>query len=129
MFGYVVLSIMKTVMAKYYNFKEWYSWNINGIKLTSQKNYYTLFYNVYHGSQSYSYKIAFPKKRGPCNIKRVSNDQGEDVTDEIKEYLGPGHNFYGIQTCPGMLGYNFLKIEYYNGNIVDYLDHEDIRII
>lgn len=55
-----------------------------------------------------TYTIIFPLPRGPCKYYRVTSNIGddiEDVTEIIRNYSGPGHNFHSIETTPVMLGY------------------------
>ena len=62
---------------------------------------------------TFKYVIRFPRKRGPCPFNRVftrsRNGTIIDVTDRIREFAGPCHNFYGIPTTPNMLGYVVLS--------------------
>ena len=60
---------------------------------------------------TFKYVIRFPRKRGPCPFHRVYAGTATtllDVTDRIREFAGPCHNFYGIHTTPSMLGYDNL---------------------
>jgi len=59
-----------------------------------------------------NYTVRFLKKRGPSKIHSIKNSEGEDVTLEIKKYMGPCYNFHGIPTTPKDLGYRELTIEY-----------------
>ena len=54
------------------------------------------------------YKILIPRKRGPCQIVDITDQDGNDVKDQILQFLGPGYNFHGIPTTPKMLGYKSL---------------------
>ncbi len=56
------------------------------------------------------YRLRFPRKFGPPSYKRIENEAGEPVTDEVAQFAGPCRNFYGIPTTPHMIGFNFLKI-------------------
>lgn len=69
--------------------------------------YYTI--NYYHGFRYY--KIRTPRVRGPCKFDKVFDQCDNDVTEKIKQYAGPSHNFHGIPTTPGMLGYSSLKFD------------------
>jgi hypothetical protein len=71
------------------------------------------------------YTIVFPLPRGPSKYYRVTSNIGDDVkdvTDEIKSYSGPGHNFHGISTTPVMLGYPKLTFYTLKGERVFYED-------
>jgi hypothetical protein len=87
------------------------------------------------GSQEYT--IAFPRVRGPAKFTHVVGStssapgQGpgaegnEVVTDIIKKFAGPSHNFHGIPTTPSMLGFQFLTFHYRNGD-ARWFDRDDV---
>jgi hypothetical protein len=54
------------------------------------------------------YKIRFKKVRGPSKICKILDSDINDVTEVIRCYAGPSHDFYKIPTTPGMLGYDGL---------------------
>src|SRR5271170_1579635 len=56
--------------------------------------------NYRDGSQEYT--IIFPRVRGPAKFTHVVSLSQEIVTDSIKRFAGPSHNFHGIPTTPGM---------------------------
>lgn len=64
-----------------------------------------------------SYSIMFPYARGPYKFSHVTDETGVDATDDIKAIMGPGKNFYGIQSTPGMLGYDTLIFHDYCGGM------------
>ena len=93
----------------------------------SSSNYYNLTY--FNGNRRY--KIRFPKQRGPLNIVRITTNlflKEIDITSEILELLGPGHNFYGIPTSPNLLGYTNLMVEYLNDKKRMYIGDEIIKL-
>ena len=60
---------------------------------------------------TFKYVVRFNRRRGPCPFSNVSTTLGGsayDITDRIREFAGPSHNFYGIPTTPNMLGYENL---------------------
>ena len=67
-----------------------------------------------HAGQSY--QVVFPDGlRGPCSIRCVETREQEDVTEDIFEKMGPFHNFHGIPTTPGLLGYTCLYFHCLDG--------------
>jgi len=93
----------------------------------SSPNYYDLTY--FNGNRRY--KIRFPKQRGPLNIVCVTTNlslEEIDITSEILELLGPGHNFYGIPTSPNLLGYPNLMVMYVNDKKRMYIGDEIIKL-
>lgn len=83
----------------------------------------------YDGSTKYI--IRFPKKRGPCTFSQVtcsSDDLVADVTEDIRRFAGPSHNFHGIPTTPKMLGFDNLTFVYRNGQTVKYEEGDVISL-
>ena len=94
--------------------------------LTSSKGKYTLIY--YDGDTKY--KIVFPKNRGVRQINYVETSDGEEITEQIIETMGPGHNFHGIPTSPQLLGLESgIRVYYRNGDPVFYEPSEIISLI
>ena len=101
--------------------------------------------DYYDGETKYS--VRFPKKRGPCPFFRVEHVRKEsirevepdsfficastqitDLTEEIRKFAGPCHNFHGIQTTPKMLGYDSLTFYFRTGNVVTFTAREIIEL-
>jgi len=77
-----------------------------------------------------TYTITFPMVRGPCKFYSVTayGDGGaEDVTDAIREYAGPSHDFHTIPTSPFLLGYPALTFHYRGGESKTFCDKEIIN--
>jgi hypothetical protein len=70
-------------------------------------------FTYYNGSQKY--RMVFPKQKR--YISYVTKENGEDLSELFFEYLGPGNNFYSIQTTPQMLSWNFPIVVGYCKNI------------
>jgi len=102
------------------------------LELEPSKKVYTLTYKL----DGVIYKIRFNRRRGPSPFQLVSScffrsldDElvvDSDVTDTVKNYAGPNHDFYGIPTTPNMLGYQGLVISYTNGTVRSYKTDEVI---
>lgn len=105
--------------------------------LTNLGNAYNLDY--YDGSTKYS--VRFPKKRGPCPFSKVEYVKEEcirdsdgvtsvayiiDVTEKIRKFAGPCHNFHGIETTPKMLGYKSLTFYFRTDNEVTFSENQPI---
>jgi hypothetical protein len=87
-----------------------------------------LYQELHYKHNHQSYILRFPRKKGPSHIQFIVNESNEDVTKEIKPFMGPSHNFHGIPTCPQMLGYQCLKFVYYSGRIKIYREDEIIDL-
>ena len=89
----------------------------NGL-LTLRDDSHNLIY--YSGDRRYC--IRFPKNRGVRQITRVTTlADAQNITDEIQQLMGPGHNFHGIPTSPKLLGYpQGLKVKYRSGIEITY---------
>lgn len=72
------------------------------------------------------YKIMFKKIRGPSKIYRVLDSWNNDVTEVIKWYAGPSHDFYKIPTSPGMLGYDSLTFYTFHDHEYKFDKNENI---
>src|SRR5690242_13174803 len=94
-----------------YRFRDWCIKNLDCGRVESYPKFYDM---VYHDGDR-KYKIRFPKKSGLRQIVNVTSHNGEDITHDILEYLGPSRNFHGIPTSPELLGYKTLRVVYRNG--------------
>ena len=73
-----------------------------------------------------SYKLRFPKKRGPSIITKVTDENFKDITTEMRELMGPCHNFHSIPTTPQLLGYKKLYFYYRDGKMKEFENLEPI---
>ena len=73
-------------------------------------------YVVWYPYGVHWYRIVIPRVRGPSRVSNVlsvvDSTTFEDVTDEVKEIMGPCNNFHGIPTSPKMLGYSKLIFKF-----------------
>ena len=54
------------------------------------------------------YKIIIPMKRGPKHIVSIYDEMMEDITNEIRPYLGPNENFHSVEITPRQLNHKQL---------------------
>jgi hypothetical protein len=93
-------------------------------KLSTSNKYYEVSY--FNGPTKYT--IRFQKKIGVCPYISVTC-KDLDVTEKIKEYAGPTHNFHGITVTPASLGYNDpLTFYYRDGTTKTFLLNEKITL-
>lgn len=90
-----------------------------GLLISSRGKYELVYYDG-----DVRYKTIFPKNRGVRQIIRViipsrEDIMGKDITENILELMGPGHNFHGIPTTPKLLGWdNGFDVYYRNDKTV-----------
>lgn len=66
------------------------------------------------------YKVRTRVKRGPPHIIQVKDDDGNDITDDFRCYVGPNEDFHGQHTTPHDIGYNQIIICFRNGLEITY---------
>lgn len=74
------------------------------------------------------YKIIVPRRRGPCKIDTVVDQDGKDVKKDVFAYMGPSHNFHGVAITPKMLGYESLTFTDIFGDARVYTEEEVIAV-
>lgn len=95
---------------------------LNSYLVKQDKNTYLLTYNI----NGKVYKNLIKVKRGPCPILQVSNEDTEDVTSNVLQYLGPTRNWHGNKYTPEILGYKTLVFECDDGEEKVYNDKDVI---
>jgi len=67
------------------------------------------------------FHIMIPVKRGPRDFIHVHTEDGSDVTDEIRMFLGPGEDFHSnTAISPNDLGYSKLHFSTREGEVRSY---------
>lgn len=74
------------------------------------------------------YKIIVPRRRGPCIIDTVIDEDGNDVKKDVFAFMGPSHNFHGVSVTPSMLGYKSLTFTDLTDNSQTFAENEVITI-
>ncbi len=88
-------------------------------------------YDLTYFEGSTKYTLRFVKLRGPCPFSHVTTDKdGEekDVTENIRGYAGPSHNFYGIPTTPKLLEHPNLTFHFRKGSPVRFESDDVISV-
>lgn len=101
----------------------WLNYFSTGLLIKQNKKCYISYYD---GVTKYT--VVFEPKRGPCQFCQVLNDENEDVTNKIREYAGPSHNFHNVKTSPSLLGYISLTFYMRNGEVKIFRENEIISI-
>lgn len=87
-----------------------------GLLVNKERTYELTYFN-----DSIKYTAIFPKKRGPCLFSCVTTKDSigsDDVTEDVRTFAGPSHNFHGIETRPCMLGFENLTFTLRDGRIL-----------
>lgn len=80
----------------------------------------------YSGSQKY--RLVFPKQKR--NISYAYDMNGNDISKEFLEFLGPGNNFYSIPTTPEMLSWKTpITVGYKKGTKIEEKIYQSTDII
>jgi hypothetical protein len=96
---------------------------LNSYLVKQDKNTYLLTYNI----NGKVYKNLIKVKRGPCPILQISNEDTEDVTTNVLQYLGPTRNWHGNQYTPKILGYKTLVFECDDGEEKVYNENDTLE--
>lgn len=90
-----------------YKIRKFFSFHLESGKVDFSPKHIDVTY--YEGDRKFI--IRFPRKRGAGNIVCVTDSSGKNITSDIIKYAGPCENFHGIETTPGLLGYEEITIE------------------
>jgi hypothetical protein len=63
------------------------------------------------------YRMIVKPKRGPSPVIQISNENQEDVTDQVLPFMGPTYNWHGNTTfSPNFFNYQSLIFEFADGS-------------
>ena len=87
-------------------------------------------YDILYVLHEQLYKIRVYTKRGPRNkiVLQVINENDEDVTSVISQYLGPMEDFHAIIYKPETFGYKQLTFNLQDGTSEVFDSSEPIKI-
>lgn len=74
------------------------------------------------------YRVRTKVKRGPSKIIQILDHLDNDITDEVRSYLGPNEDFHGQSVCPQDMGYERVYLCLRNGDQVGFDAHEPIAV-
>ena len=72
------------------------------------------------------YKILVKKRRGPNKISSIINEEGVDVIESIRTYLGPSEDFHGTIYKPEFFKMRTMTFIMNNGIEHTFINDEDI---
>lgn len=107
-------------MALYVNFIQ----KINKTITKIDKNRYEVMYTI----RGVLYKMVVNQTVGPPKILLVSDENGDDVTDDILPYLGPENDFHGNNFYPVFFGKKSLELVLINGDSKTFEHNEIIKL-
>ena len=81
-------------------------------------------YHVEYVIEGRRYVMVVRPKKGPSPVLQVSNEQDEDVTEEILSFLGPEYNWHGKKLDPKFFGYETLTFEFADGSERTFTEEE-----
>lgn len=88
------------------------------------KNRYVVNYVI----QGKLYSMVVTPKRGVCPILQITDEHGNDVTEEVKPYTGPSYSMeHSSDVSPTILGYGKLNITTLN-NDYTYNENDSIAV-
>lgn len=90
--------------------------NIYKTVLHVNKNNYEIQYILHDNI----YKVKTKVRRGPSPIIRIMDHQQNDITNEIRTYLGPNEDFHGQSLKPLDLGYEKIHFILRHGKEVEF---------
>jgi len=85
-------------------------------------------YEIHYTFNNKKYRIKLPILRGPKRICKIINKRDEDITERIKEYLGPNENFLGFIYSPYDFDEEELTFEMFDGTSKTFRENEIITL-
>jgi hypothetical protein len=85
-------------------------------------------YEVTYVIDGKTYKMIVVPKRGPAPILQISNDEDEDVTEEILPYMGPQYDWHCKNITPRFFGYKSLTFQLCDGTEQTHVIDHDVPL-
>ena len=74
------------------------------------------------------YKIAIKPRKGPHNVLLVTDENSEDVTEEVIPFVGPNNDWHGKSFTPTFWDKKSLTFEMHTGETKHFTQEEDITL-
>ena len=75
------------------------------------------------------YKMIVRPNRGPSNIRKIYDNDNNDITEYISEYLGPNNDFHKSEILtPEFFNLKSINIEKDNGTTEKFINNEKLNI-
>lgn len=94
------------------------------VKYIKEKDVYEISYRI----KNNLYKFRTKQKKGPSKILLISDENDDDITEQMIPYLGPQSDFHNIKYTP--YDFNKKKLEIYtvSGGVLIFNNDENIKI-
>lgn len=73
-------------------------------------------YEVSYVINGRMYKMLVTPQRGPAPVLQISNDEDEDVTEQVLPYMGPQYDWHNNRIAPEFFGCKSLTFELADGS-------------
>ena len=75
-------------------------------------------YEITYVLHDKTFRFRTKVRRGPSRVIQATDESGEDVTEDLRSYMGPNEDFHGqlLRTCD--IGCELLSIEMRNGDTI-----------
>jgi len=97
-------------------------------KKKSDYKFYKNFIKLKYNYNDNDYIIFISKKRKPCNILKVLDNNNKDITKKFFSYAGINKDFHNSKLTPNFLNWDYIKIIYYDG-LIKTIQKNEIIII
>jgi len=74
------------------------------------------------------YRIRTHVRRGPSKIVQILDHLDNDITEDVRTYMGPNEDFHGQSVCPQDIGYERVYVCLRNGAQVGFAADEPIVV-
>lgn len=108
----IIVSAKMLIQAFYLTFLQY----MNNSVCKLDRNVYEVSY-VINGRM---YKMLVTPQRGPAPVLQISNDEDEDVTEQVLPYLGPQYDWHNNRIAPEFFGCKTLTFELADGSEYTY---------
>lgn len=72
------------------------------------------------------YRIHTKVRRGPSRVFMILDQDANDVTDDVRSFMGPNEDFHGRQVCPKDMGYEKIHVSLRSGDEVCFIADQPI---
>ena len=78
---------------------------------------------------SKEYKVRWKRKTSPSFIHKITDDKGNDITQDVAPYLGPDHDCHGIALTPKDIGHKAVTVHYLIPHLQEEFSSHELIVI